>query len=65
MVIYALLLPEIGFVASTFLAVGFLSWRMGATPKEAVVCAVAISIMIYVCFRLVLGLSLAKGPWGF
>jgi hypothetical protein len=29
------------------------------------VCAIAISTLIYVCFRLILGLSLAKGPWGF
>jgi len=65
MIAYALALPEAGFVASTAVAAAFLSWRLGAKPIFALMAGIAIAVGIYVVFHLILGLSLAKGPWGF
>ncbi len=65
MVAYAELLPEVGFVIATAVAAAFLTWRLGTEPLWAVVTGVAISVSIYVVFRLILGLSLARGPLGF
>jgi len=65
MIAYALALPEAGFVASTAVAAAFLSWRLGAQPLAAIIAGVAIAVGIYVVFHLILGLSLARGPWGF
>lgn len=65
MVAYAMVLRELGFVASTALASGLLSWRLGATPVKAAIAGISIAVGIYVCFHLILGLSLARGPWGF
>lgn len=62
---YASLLPRFGFVATTAVTAGFLSWRLGARPAAAAFAGLAISVGIYVVFHLVLGLSLARGPWGF
>lgn len=63
-VAYAQLLPELGFVICTAFAAGFLSWRLGASPIAASVAGIAISLGIYAIFHLVLGLSLARGPFG-
>jgi putative tricarboxylic transport membrane protein len=65
MIAYALLLPELGFVVSTALAAGFLTWRLGTAPLWSVISGVLIAIGIYTVFRLILGLSLARGPLGF
>jgi len=65
LVAYAQLLPELGFLIATALAAAFLSWRLGANPIQAVVAGIAISGGIYVVFHLILGLSLARGPFGF
>ncbi|QFS96319.1 Tripartite tricarboxylate transporter TctB family protein [Labrenzia sp. THAF191b] len=65
MLAYAHLLPELGFVISTAIATTYLTWRLGSKPLNSVVIGVATSIGIYVVFRLILGLSLAKGPLGF
>ncbi|MCB1386811.1 MAG: tripartite tricarboxylate transporter TctB family protein [Nitratireductor sp.] len=65
MVAYALLLPEAGFVISTAFAAAFLSWRLDAPPLKAAIAGIAISVGIYIVFHLILGLSLARGPWGF
>ncbi|SMF73809.1 putative tricarboxylic transport membrane protein [Tistlia consotensis] len=65
MVAYALLLPSLGFVAATALGAGYLCWRLGAGPLEAPLAGLVISLGIYAIFHLVLGLSLARGPWGF
>jgi putative tricarboxylic transport membrane protein len=63
--IYAAVLPELGFVVCTAFAASFLSWRLGSRPIEAIVAGIAMSVGIYVVFHLILGLSLARGPWGF
>lgn len=65
LVAYALALPDVGFVAATAVAASFLSWRLGAQPLHAIAAGIVIAVGIYVIFHLVLGLSLAKGPWGF
>lgn len=65
MVAYAELLPELGFLISTAIAAGVLTWRLGTAPLWSVVTGVSISVGIYVVFRLILGLSLARGPLGF
>jgi putative tricarboxylic transport membrane protein len=65
MVAYVYLLPVVGFVLSTVIASAYLSWRLGASPLAACAAGVSISGGIYLVFHLVLGLSLATGPWGF
>lgn len=62
---YALALPQVGFLLATAVAAAFLSWRLGAAPLAALAAGVAIAVGIYVVFHLILGLSLARGPWGF
>ncbi|WP_372836102.1 tripartite tricarboxylate transporter TctB family protein [Puniceibacterium confluentis] len=65
MFLYAMLLPELGFVFATMLAATYLSWRLGSTIVGSVLTGVGTSVGIYVIFHLVLGLSLARGPFGF
>jgi len=65
MVAYAYALPSAGFVVSTAVAAGYLSWRLGTPPVKAAIAGAVIAIGIYVVFHLILGLSLARGPWGF
>ncbi len=65
MVLYAQFLPEIGFVISTAFAAAYLSWRLGYSIIGACLTGVGTSVGIYVVFHLVLGLSLARGPFGF
>ena len=65
MIAYALVLPRIGFVLATAVAASLLGWRLGSGPVSAVLGGIAIAVGIYVIFHLVLGLSLARGPWGF
>lgn len=65
MVLYALLLPELGFVIATALAAAYLTWRLGTRPLSSVLSGCLTSAGIYTVFHLVLGLSLARGPLGF
>ncbi len=62
---YAWALSKVGFVIATVFATAYLSWRLGTKPLNSLVTGVATSIGIYVVFRMILGLSLAKGPLGF
>ncbi len=62
---YAQALPELGFIISTAFAATYLTWRLGSSPLQSVVIGAGTSIGIYVVFRLLLGLSLARGPLGF
>lgn len=62
---YAYALPEVGFLIATAITAAYLSWRLGTAPLHALAAGIAISIGIYVVFHLILGLSLAKGPFGF
>ena len=65
MVLYAELLPIVGFVVTTAAVAAFLAWQLGANLLQAAVGGVVISGGIYVVFHLVLGLSLARGTLGF
>lgn len=65
MILYAEMLPVIGFVIATAFAAAYLSWRLGSSIVGACMTGVGTSVGIYVVFHLVLGLSLARGPLGF
>ena len=65
MILYAELLPEIGFIIATALAAAYLAWRLGSSALESVLVGLGTSVGIYAIFHLVLGLSLARGPFGF
>ncbi len=65
LVAYAYALPAIGFLIATAITAAYLSWRLGTAPLPALASGIATSIGIYVVFHLILGLSLAKGPFGF
>ncbi|WP_238365764.1 tripartite tricarboxylate transporter TctB family protein [Mesobacterium pallidum] len=65
MILYAEMLPVAGFVAATAFAAAYLAWRLGSSALESVLVGVGTSVGIYVIFHLALGLSLARGPWGF
>jgi len=65
LILYAEMLPVAGFIIATAFAAAYLAWRLGSSPLEAVAVGIGTSIGIYVIFHLVLGLSLARGPFGF
>lgn len=65
MIAYTIALPLLGFVVSSAVAAALLSWRLGAGIPQAAVAGIAISLLMFAIFHLVLGLSLARGPWGF
>lgn len=65
MILYAELLPVLGFVISTAFASAYLTWRLGSGPIATIATGIGTSVGIYVIFHLVLGLSLARGPFGF
>ncbi|WP_163847387.1 tripartite tricarboxylate transporter TctB family protein [Pseudooceanicola aestuarii] len=65
MILYAQFLPEVGFVLATAVAAAYLTWRLGTGPLQSLLVGVCTSVGIYVIFHLILGLSLARGPWGF
>ncbi len=65
MIAYTYALPEVGFVVATAVTAALLSWRLTAGPLAAAAAGVVISVGIYVVFHMILGLSLARGPWGF
>jgi len=62
---YAELLPRLGFIIATFFAAGYLAWRLGASLLRATLAGAVISLGIFAIFHLILGLSLARGPFGF
>lgn len=64
LVVYALALEPLGFIASTTLAVGTLSWRMGARPGPAYLTGLLAGVVVFVVFNYGLSLSLPAGPLG-
>ncbi|MBM3605321.1 MAG: tripartite tricarboxylate transporter TctB family protein [Alphaproteobacteria bacterium] len=62
---YARFLPEVGFIIATSIATAYLTWRLGSRPLSSVVIGISTAIGIHVVFKLILGLSLAQGPFGF
>ena len=65
MVAYAILLPDVGFLIATAIASAYLTWRLGTRPVQSLLVGLLVSVGIYAVFHLVLGLSLARGPFGF
>jgi len=61
LVVYTLLLEPLGFVIATTLAVGTLSWRMGAAPKRAFLTGLVSAVVVFVLFNYGLSLSLPAG----
>ncbi|MFY3773816.1 tripartite tricarboxylate transporter TctB family protein [Marinobacter salsuginis] len=61
LVVYTLLLEPLGFVIATNLAVGTLSWRMGAAPKPAFLTGLLSAVVVFVLFNYGLSLSLPAG----
>ena len=65
MIAYAMALPELGFLIATWIAATYLTWRLGTAPLQSLLVGALTSGGIYVVFRMILGLSLARGPFGF
>ncbi len=63
--IYAWVLPTVGFLLSTAVVSGYLTWRLGTKPLHAGIFGIATSLGIYLVFKQLLGLSLAQGLLGF
>lgn len=61
LVVYTLLLEPLGFVISTTLAVGTLSWRMGSTPLRAFLNGLISAVVVFALFNYGLSLSLPDG----
>ena len=61
LVVYAMLLEPLGFVISTTLAVGTLSWRMGAPTRNAFLTGLISAVVVFVLFNYGLALSLPAG----
>ena len=61
LVVYTLLLEPLGFVIATTLAVGTLSWRMGAAPRPAFLTGLLSAVVVFVLFNYGLSLSLPAG----
>lgn len=64
MVLYAIFLPELGFLISTAIAATYLTWRLGTAPVMSLVVGILTSAGIYLIFKTLLGLSLASGLLG-
>ncbi|WP_417501606.1 tripartite tricarboxylate transporter TctB family protein [Marinobacter sp.] len=62
LVIYTSLMEPLGFVVSTTLAVGTLSWRMGAPSGKAFITGLLSAVVVFVLFNYGLSLSLPAGP---
>ncbi|MCB9993180.1 MAG: tripartite tricarboxylate transporter TctB family protein [Hyphomicrobiaceae bacterium] len=65
LVAYAIALPELGFAITTAIATAYLSWRLGSPVWQSVLAGLLTSGGLYLVFRVILGLSLARGPLGF
>ncbi|MBB5321983.1 tripartite tricarboxylate transporter TctB family protein [Marinobacter oulmenensis] len=61
LLVYTVLLEPLGFVISTTLAVGTLSWRMGAKPRYAFITGLVSAVVVFVLFNYGLALSLPAG----
>lgn len=61
LVVYAMLLEPLGFVISTTLAVGTLSWRMGAPVRRAFVTGLVSAVVVFALFNYGLSLNLPAG----
>lgn len=60
-IVYTFFLESLGFILTTVIAVTILSWRLGAKPMIAVGNGVAVALVLFGLFDLVLGLPLPLG----
>jgi len=63
--VYANILSYVGFVISTIFLSAYISWRMGANLMTSLIYGTFVSVVIFILFNYVLGLSLAKNALGF
>lgn len=61
LILYALLLEQLGFIVATTLAVWILSWRLGNQPGYAAAAGVVVALVLFGLFDQVLGLPLPLG----
>lgn len=59
---YALLIGDMGFIPTTTLAAGLISYQIKPKPLESALIGVSLAIGLYVVFNLLLGLSLVGWP---
>lgn len=64
-VAYALVLEPLGFIVTTVLAVTALGWLLGARPWQAAAVGLAIALVLFVLFDVLLTLPLPAGVLGF
>ena len=65
MIFFAFAVAPLGFVATTVVTAGLLSWRLGSRPLMALITGIGIAATVYIVFHFALGINLARGPWGF
>lgn len=65
MLAYAMFLPKVGFLIATSVATAYLTWRLGSRPLSSIIIGISTAIGIFVVFKLILGLQLAEGPFGY
>ncbi|ANG64453.1 tricarboxylic transporter [Marinobacterium aestuarii] len=61
LILYTALIEPLGFIIATTLAIGTLSWRMGARAKLSYLIALVSGSVIFLLFNQVLELSLPLG----
>ncbi len=59
---YALVINDLGFLISTTLAAGLVSYQIKSNAKQAALIGVSLSAVLFAVFNLFLGLSLAGWP---
>lgn len=64
MVAYAYALKPMGFIVSTALAAGFLSYEISPRPRYAVLAGIGLSVGLFFIFKYALGLGLVAFPKG-
>ncbi len=64
LVAYVAFLEWLGFIVATLITVSTLGWRLGASPKTAVLTGVGVAIGVYALFDLLLELPLPSGILG-
>lgn len=61
---YAGLLEWLGFIIATLLTVTILGWRLGASPRTALLTGIGVSLAVYGLFDMLLELPLPGGLLG-
>ena len=64
-ILYSQLLPTLGFIICTFFASTLITWRLGTPFTKSIIFGLSLSLSMYLLFSVVLGLSLARGLFGF